>query len=126
MRASRLSTSSTGDSSFFSMRRAASAMVRKSGTIVLLLRKGGGMRGLGADPARLAHQPRHLLVAMRRGGDVIALRLGHVEPDPRQRRIEFLSSHVLAPVIMSVGGAKQPPVRSNRTAKSAWSRRSPQ
>src|SRR5579872_2010491 len=93
MRASRLSVSSTGDNSFFAMRRAASAMVRKSGTIVLFLRKGGGMGRFGADGARLFDKPRHLLVKRRRRKDFGALLFRHVQPQTGQRRIEFLSGH---------------------------------
>src|SRR5271165_867415 len=95
MRARRLSTSSTGESSRLAISVLASAIVRKSGITPSYPRRREDMSGLGAHRALPPHPFCHLLDEMDRGGDLQPLVLRHIEAGAGEPGLDLGARHAL-------------------------------
>src|SRR5690242_17726610 len=93
MRASRLSVSSTGDSSRLPISAPVSAIVRKSGTIPSLPGGREDMGRLGAHGALSPDPLCHFLDEMSGGGDFRPFALRYVEPGAGERRLDLGAGH---------------------------------
>src|SRR5438552_7116478 len=95
MRASRLSVSSTGESSRLPIKAPASAIVRKSGTMPSYPRGREDVGGFRAHRALTPHPFRHLLNEMGRRGDFRLFALRNLEPGTGERRLDLRAGHAL-------------------------------
>src|SRR5260370_9639477 len=95
MRARRLSVSSTGDSSRLPISAAASAIVRKSGTMPSLPGRREDVGGLGAHRALSPHPFCHFLDEMGCTGDFRLFALRYFEPGADERPLDPGAGHVL-------------------------------